>query len=250
MTTTTATTTTKQIHTQSLVDEYLASFTEHQRHVMGIATEILCSSFNVAKSTGFVKWRAKRQESQQQPQQSQPQQSQPQQQPQPQQSQPQQSQPQQRQPHDSDKTTQPRPSEPEKPKKKRIVVKRKTPKQETSCDAAAPQLTLVERISKHFANESLHALDKFALPPSAKQMTVPHEAGSIYCIFTDTRLLYVGTTSDTKKNFPLAYRSVLKEAATQSTPNGDQIYGIIAPTEDNKKRIKVRDVIKKDMLPQ
>ena len=45
---------------QELVDEYLNAFTEHQRFVMNVAIEQLGSSFNVAKSTGFVKWKAKR----------------------------------------------------------------------------------------------------------------------------------------------------------------------------------------------
>lgn len=200
--------------TNQLVDEYLSEFTEHQRFVMNVAVEKLGSSFNVSKSNGFLKWKAKRQDA-----------------PKP------------------ASTPAPAPaSTPEPVKKKRRVVKRKTPTtvhtSEQPTTSASP--TIETQLREHFTKQDLLPQESFALPKTHKEVKPTHETGSIYCIFTSTQLLFVGTTSDTKKNLPLAYKGVLK--AQEKEQEQSTVYAIIAPTEDNKKRIRVRDIIKKDLL--
>lgn len=202
----------------SLVEEYRSTFTEQQLIVMTVAIEKLGSSFNIAKSNGFIQWKAKR--SQPTPQQSTPQQPTPQPTPQP-------------------SLTQSTP-----PTKKRVVVIKKR------------KAAMYEKIT---ALLSGHQLDiptspmEFKLADAAalaSSAAATHTGGSIYCLFTDTAVLFVGTTSDTVKNFRLAYKSTVKAIKESQDPQPDTLYGVIIPTEDNKLRVKLRDVIKKSLVKQ
>lgn len=192
--------------TEQLTEEYLSTFTEHQKHVMTIAIEKLGSSFNIAKSNGFLKWKSNR-------------------------------------PTIIQELSIPSTTPPAPKKKKRLVVKKTT--------IPPTENHILKSISIILNNYSIITPQPFHIPESSSSLSsssllslINHTSGSLYCIFTDTKLLYVGTTSDTKKNFPLAYKSTMKQQSIQN----DKLYGMIVPNEDNKQRIKIRDIIKKQLF--
>lgn len=195
------------------VDEYLSSFTEQQHLVMNVAIEKLGSSFNVAKSNGFVKWMAKRGASQ--PPSTAP-------------------------PQQSESAT---PPPAVIPKKKKLVVKRPKASQPL-CDS-----TVFGKLAAIIAENGLPQPQSPLEFDASTRPKVESECGSLYCIFSDTSMLYVGTTSDTKKNFALAFKSVIKTLKQAESQDGtsaipSKLYAIISETEDNKKRVRLRDVIK------
>ena len=192
---------------QELVDEYLSSFTEHQRFVMNVAIEKLGSSFNVAKSTGFAKWKAKRETTPSAPT-----------------------------PTQSQSQSQP-PDQPKK--KKKLVVRRKvTPNKKQQINTIADKLTTL------LLDNNIEKTPTPLLLQTSETPLVEQEGGSLYCIFSDTSMLYVGTTSDTKKNFRLAFRNVIKRLKQDdSVPSS--LHAFIHETEDSKQRVKLRDSIKK-----
>jgi hypothetical protein len=206
-----------------LVGEYLSSFTEQQHLVMNVAIEKLGSSFNVAKSNGFVKWMAKRGA------------------PQP-------------------------PSTAPLPQAAAATPSLATPSPATDSQAVIPKRKLVVKRLKVTRSPSdatvfsklaaILAENGFPQPQShlefdaSKRPKVETEGGSLYCIFSDTSMLYVGTTSDTKKNFALAFKGVIKTIKQAESQDGtsaipSKLYAVISETEDNKKRVRLRDVIKK-----
>lgn len=207
-----------------LVDEYLSSFTEQQHLVMNVAIEKLGSSFNVAKSNGFVKWMAKR--GAPQPPSTAPL---PQAAPQP----------------PAAATPQPAThSQAAIPKRKKLVVKR--PK----VDRSPSDATVFSKLTAILAENGFPHPQSPLEFDSSERPKVENEGGSLYCIFSDTSMLYVGTTSDTKKNFALAFKSVIKTLKQSVTQDGttvipSKLYAVISETEDNKKRVRLRDVIKK-----
>ena len=147
---------------------YKSQFTEHQIFVMNIAIEQLGSSFNIVKSNGFKKWLQK----QQQP------------------------------------VVQPAPIiEPPAPKKKKKVVvkKKKTPKSKQEIKKQSKLVSLIDNllteewkeIRKQTENQPFIVSDE-----ALKTTIVPtlSNNSSLYCFFTEEKMLYVGTTTDTKKN--------------------------------------------------
>ena len=210
---------------QELVDEYLNAFTEHQRFVMNVAIEQLGSSFNVAKSTGFVKWKAKR-EAGHQPIAPTPT---PTPTPQP--------------------TPAPEPASPLEPspipqpkKKKKLVVKRKiTPK------AKEPRpVTITDRLTTLLLENKIEQIPAPLVLQTSEAPSIDYTGGSLYCVFNDTSMLYVGTTSDTKKNFRLAFRNVIKRLKEQDQTLQPSLQAVIHETEDSKQRVRLRDVIKRE----
>lgn len=203
----------------NLVNEYIASFTEQQRHVMNVAIEKLGSSFNISKSNGFKKWLIKRDEK-------------PAPTPTP----------------DPQPTPQPTPT-PTPPKKKvRIVKRKKSDKDKVNDPVPTPTSTPMfsklsellctsDQIKEFLINDETIELLKPA-PTSS-----PTINSSLYCIYTATTLMFVGTTSDTYKNFKLAYKSVAKKLNATTTI----LYGLVIPIDDSKTRIKLRDKIKKNI---
>ena len=193
---------------------YKSQFTEHQIFVMNIAIEQLGSSFNIVKSNGFKKWLQK----QQQP------------------------------------VVQPAPiiEQPAPKKKKKVVVKKKkTPKskQESKLVSLIDNLLTEEwkEIRKQTENQPFIVSDE-----ALKTIIVPtlSNNSSLYCFFTEEKMLYVGTTTDTKKNLPLAYKTA-KKALVKETENQQEnqpIYALILPNDENKQRVRMRDIIKKALL--
>lgn len=210
---------------QELVDEYLNAFTEHQRFVMNVAIEQLGSSFNIAKSTGFAKWKAKR-EAGQQPTVRTPT---PTPTPQP--------------------TPAPTPASPLEPspvpqpkKKKKLVVKRKiTPKAK-----AQQTVTITDRLTTLLLENKIEQTPAPLILQTSEPPSIDHTGGSLYCIFNDTSMLYVGTTSDTKKNFRLAFRNVIKRLKEEDQTLPSSLQAVIHETEDSKQRVKLRDIIKRE----
>jgi hypothetical protein len=202
---------------QELVDEYLNSFTEHQLFVMNVAMEKLGSSFNIAKSTGFAKWKAKR-EAGQQPTAPTPQ-----------------------------PTPAPEPASPLEPspipqpkKKKKLVVKRKiTPKTKQR------PVTITDRLTTLLLENKIEQIPTPLVLQTSEAPLIEHTGGSLYCIFSDTSMLYVGTTSDTKKNFRIAFRNVIKRLKEEDITLPSNLHSLIYETEDSKQRVKLRDIIKK-----
>ena len=193
---------------------YKSQFTEHQIFVMNIAIEQLGSSFNIVKSNGFKKWLQK----QQQP------------------------------------VVQPAPIiEPPAPKKKKKVVvkKKKTPKskQESKLVSLIDNLLTEEwkEIRKQTENQPFIVSDE-----ALKTIIVPtlSNNSSLYCFFTEEKMLYVGTTTDTKKNLPLAYKTAKKALVkeTEKQQENQPIYALILPNDENKQRVRMRDIIKKALL--
>ena len=181
---------------------------------MNIAIEQLGSSFNIVKSNGFKKWLQK----QQQP------------------------------------VVQPAPiiEQPAPKKKKKVVVKKKkTPKskQESKLVSLIDNLLTEEwkEIRKQTENQPFIVSDE-----ALKTIIVPtlSNNSSLYCFFTEEKMLYVGTTTDTKKNLPLAYKTA-KKALVKETENQQEnqpIYALILPNDENKQRVRMRDIIKKALL--
>lgn len=203
---------------------YKSQFTEHQIFVMNIAIEQLGSSFNIVKSNGFKKWLQKQQ--------------QPVVQPAPIIEPP------------APIIEQPAPIiEPPAPKKKKKVVvkKKKTPKskQESKLVSLIDNLLTEEwkEIRKQTENQPFIVSDE-----ALKTIIVPtlSNNSSLYCFFTEEKMLYVGTTTDTKKNLPLAYKTA-KKALVKETEN-QPIYALILPNDENKQRVRMRDIIKKALL--
>ena len=199
---------------------YKSQFTEHQIFVMNIAIEQLGSSFNIVKSNGFKKWLQKQQQPAQQPAQQQTQQQTP-------------------------------TIEPPKKKKKVVVKKKKTPKskQESKLVSLIDNLLTEEwkEIRKQTENQPFIVSDE-----ALKTTIVPtlSNNSSLYCFFTEEKMLYVGTTTDTKKNLPLAYKTA-KKALVKETENQQEnqpIYALILPNDENKQRVRMRDIIKKALL--
>ena len=214
---------------QELVDEYLNAFTEHQRFVMNVAIEQLGSSFNVAKSTGFVKWKAKREAGQQPIAPTPTPTPAPTPAPQP--------------------TPAPEPATPLEPspvpqpkKKRKLVVKRKiTPK------AKEPRpVTIVDRLTTLLLENKIEQIPAPLVLQTSETPSIDYTGGSLYCIFSDTSMLYVGTTSDTKKNFRLAFRNVIKRLKEQDQTLQPSLQAVIHETEDSKQRVKLRDIIKRE----
>jgi hypothetical protein len=200
---------------QELVDEYLNAFTEHQRFVMNVAIEKLGSSFNIAKSTGFVKWKAKREAPT---------------------------------PAPVAPTPAPEPATPLEPspvpqpkKKKKLVVKRKiTPKAKEQ-----RPVTIADRLTALLLENKIEQTPTPLLLQTSETPSIEHTGGSLYCIFGDTSMLYVGTTSDTKKNFRLAFRNVIKRLKEGEQELPSTLHAFIHETEDSKQRVKLRDIIKR-----
>ncbi len=204
---------------QELVDEYINAFTEHQRFVMNVASEKLGSSFNIAKSTGFAKWKAKREASQQAPTPSPP-----------------------AAPTPAPEQTQIQSQPPDQPKKRRkLVVKRKiTPKAKEQ-----RPVTIADRLTTLLLENKIEQIPTPLLLQTSETPSIEHTGGSLYCIFSDTSMLYVGTTSDTKKNFRLAFRNVIKRLKEGEQELPSALHAFIHETEDSKQRVKLRDVIKR-----
>ena len=210
---------------QELVDEYLNAFTEHQRFVMNVAIEQLGSSFNVTKSTGFVKWKAKR-EAGHQPIAPTPT---PTPTPQP--------------------TPAPEPASPLEPspipqpkKKRKLVVKRKiTPKAKEQ-----RPVTITDRLTTLLLENKIEQIPAPLVLQTSEAPSIDYTGGSLYCVFNDTSMLYVGTTSDTKKNFRLAFRNVIKRLKEQDQTLQPSLQAVIHETEDSKQRVRLRDVIKRE----
>jgi len=208
---------------QELVDEYLNAFTEHQRFVMNVAIEKLGSSFNIAKSTGFAKWKAKREAPT-------PAHIAPTPTPAPQ------------------PTPAPEPAAPLEPspvpqpkKKKKLVVKRKiTPKAKEQ-----RPVTITDRLTTLLLENKIEQIPTPLLLQTSETPSIEHEEGSLYCIFSDTSMLYVGTTGDTKKNFRLAFRNVIKRLKGGEQELPSTLHAFIHETEDSKQRVKLRDIIKR-----
>ena len=197
---------------------YKSQFTEHQIFVMNIAIEQLGSSFNIVKSNGFKKWLQKQQQPLVQP------------------------------------VEPPAPiiEQPAPKKKKKVVVKKKkTPKskQESKLVSLIDNLLTEEwkEIRKQTENQPFIVSDE-----ALKTIIVPtlSNNSSLYCFFTEEKMLYVGTTTDTKKNLPLAYKTA-KKALVKETENQQEnqpIYALILPNDENKQRVRMRDIIKKALL--
>ena len=202
---------------------YKSQFTEHQIFVMNIAIEQLGSSFNIVKSNGFKKWLQK----QQQP------------------------------------VVQPAPIiepqapiiEPPKKKKKVVVKKKKTPKSKQEIKKQSKLVSLIDNllteewkeIRKQTENQPFIVSDE-----ALKTTIVPtlSNNSSLYCFFTEEKMLYVGTTTDTKKNLPLAYKTAKKALVkeTEKQQENQLIYALILPNDENKQRVRMRDIIKKALL--
>jgi outer membrane biosynthesis protein TonB len=209
---------------EELVDDYLSAFTEHQRFVMNVAMEKLGSSFNIAKSTGFAKWKAKRELSQQAPA-----------------------------PTPTPTTEQvptpapaPEPVQPpDQPKKKRkLVVKRKV----TPSKKQQQPVTIADKVTTLLLANNVEQTPTPLILQTSETPSIEHEGGSLYCIFSDTNMLYVGTTSDTKKNFRLAFRNVIKRLKEGEHTLPSTLCAFIHETEDSKQRVKIRDVIKRAFI--
>ena len=208
---------------EELVDEYLNAFTEHQRFVMNVAIEKLGSSFNIAKSTGFAKWKAKREAPTPAPIAPTP-------------------------THAPQPTPAPEPATPLEPspvpqpkKKKKLVVKRKiTPKAKEQ-----RPVTIADRLTTLLLENKIEQTPTPLLLQTSETPSIEHTGGSLYCIFSDTSMLYVGTTSDTKKNFRLAFRNVIKRLKEGEQELPSTLHAFIHEIEDSKKRVKLRDTIKR-----
>ena len=231
MTASTSTSTTSEISIaleandiNKLGEIYKSQFTEHQIFVMNIAIEQLGSSFNIVKSNGFKKWLQK----QQQPIIEQP----------------------------APIIEQPAPIIEQSKKKKKVVVKKKkTPKSKQEIKKQSKLVSLIDNllteewkeIRKQTENQPFIVSDE-----ALKTTIVPtlSNNSSLYCFFTEEKMLYVGTTTDTKKNLPLAYKTA-KKALVKETENQQEnqpIYALILPNDENKQRVRMRDIIKKALL--
>lgn len=199
-----------------LVNEYIASFTEQQHHVMNVAIEKLGSSFNISKSNGFKKWLTTRDEKPAPI---------PTPQPQP-------------QPNPTPQPTSP--PQPTPPKKKVRIVKRK--KSDKINDPEPTPTPIFAKLSKLLYTSD--QIKEFPINDETIELLKPSNS-SLYCIYTATTLMFVGTTSDTYKNFKLAYKSVAKKINSNATPT--TLYGLVIPIDDSKTRIKLRDKIKKNI---
>ena len=218
----------------NLVNEYIASFTEQQHHVMNVAIEKLGSSFNLSKSNGFKKWLTKRVEKPAPTPQPDPQPAPaPTPQPQP--------------------ATQPTPTK----KKVRVVKRKKSDKDKVKDNDPAPTPTpMFDKLSKLFDDAvSSDQIKEFLINDETIELLKPSNS-SLYCIYTETTLMFVGTTSDTYKNFKLAYKSVAKKlnskhnepnATATTTTSTITLYGLVIPIDDSKTRIRLRDKIKKNI---
>ena len=203
---------------QKQVEQYKSEFTEHQLFVMQIAIEQLGSSFNLAKSNGFKKWLQKQNE------------------PKP----------------ETKPETKPEPKpevKPETKPKKKVVRKKKSPKVKHQNEPEEQQttnqlITSLDKIDKILSTiQEWKDLRKETQPFIVTNETMSNlqPSGSLYCLFTTEKLLFVGTTSDTKKNLPLAYRTSKKTTT-------DEIHAIVLANDNSKQRVKMRDIIKKELI--
>ena len=230
MTASTSTSTTSEISLaleandiNKLGEIYKSQFTEHQIFVMNIAIEQLGSSFNIVKSNGFKKWLQKQQQPVVQP---------------------------------APIIEQPAPIIEQSKKKKKVVVKKKkTPKSKQEIKKQSKLVSLIDNllteewkeIRKQTENQPFIVSDE-----ALKTTIVPtlSNNSSLYCFFTEEKMLYVGTTTDTKKNLPLAYKTAKKALVkeTEKQQENQPIYALILPNDENKQRVRMRDIIKKALL--
>lgn len=231
---------------QALEKEYLDGLDEHQKFVMRVAIEKLGSSFCIVKSNGFKKWLSKREQETIQPQVELSQQI----------------------------------VVPEVPfsasvslaatkttkKVKRVKKKAKSPTISPDAIAAAPVPTAMQIIhtlasTSQWTSVLVDCPDYFIVTPT--RLAGLQQSPSLYCIFTNDRLLFVGTTSDTRKNFILALKGCKKhqenahlvpaiDFALTGKPQdftGDNILGFVITIDENKIRVRLRDAIKKELPP-
>ena len=136
-----------------------------------------------------------------------------------------------------------------------VVKKKKTPKSKQEIKKQSKLVSLIDNllteewkeIRKQTENQPFIVSDE-----ALKTTIVPtlSNNSSLYCFFTEEKMLYVGTTTDTKKNLPLAYKTA-KKALVKETENQQEnqpIYALILPNDENKQRVRMRDIIKKALL--
>lgn len=194
---------------------YKSQFTEHQIFVMKIAMEQLGSSFNIVKCNGFKKWLQKQQQ------------------------------------EPTIEPTKEPTIEPTIPKKKKKVVikKKKTPKSKQE-----PEIKAIADIDAVLTEEWKEIRKQSENQPFIMSSTITAKLSnnsSLYCFFTEEKVLYVGTTTDTKKNLPLAYKTAKKALVNEIDNQQDNqpIYALVLPNDENKQRVRMRDRLKKTLLP-
>lgn len=196
---------------------YKSEFTEHQLFVMKIAMEQLGSSFNIVKSNGFKKWLQKYEEKQK---------------------------------LEIEEKAKPVPepeSNPPKKKKKIVIKKKKSPKNNTETQNNIESKNKIIDSIDNVLTEEWKDIRSNTEPFIMSNETISNLLNNscLYCLFTTETLLYVGTTTDTKKNLPIAYRNCKKN---QNKLNEQEVYAIVLLNDNNKQRIKMRDLIKKNLL--
>ena len=107
-------------------------------------------------------------------------------------------------------------------------------------------VTIADRLTTLLLENKIEQIPAPLVLQTSEAPSIDYTGGSLYCVFNDTSMLYVGTTSDTKKNFRLAFRNVIKRLKEQDQTLQSSLQAIIHETEDSKQRVRLRDVIKRE----
>ena len=107
-------------------------------------------------------------------------------------------------------------------------------------------VTIADRLTTLLLENKIEQIPAPLVLQTSEAPSIDYTGGSLYCVFNDTSMLYVGTTSDTKKNFRLAFRNVIKRLKEQDQTLQSSLQAVIHETEDSKQRVKLRDVIKRE----
>lgn len=196
----------------STVENYLSTFTEHQRFVQSIAIQMLGSSYNIAKSNGFRSWQTKRET----------------------------------EPQIEHKTVEQKPKDLKDTKQVLKVKKGRNPK------IKPVYKKLIDSLKSSFDEgtvclESISYCSLECLPSS----------GGVYWITDKRNVLFLGTTSDLKKNVILAIKSVRKKTSNldlieeinqlidnKSIDNASSLNVVYLETCDAKERIRIKNKVK------
>ena len=207
------------------LEKYLSTFTEHQRFVQSIAIQMLGSSYNLAKSNGFRSWQSK-----QEPE---------------------------SQTNTNTNTAVPStnveqtPIKPVASKEQKEIIKVKKGRNPRVKPIYKKLLNFLERSFDEGA-VCLEGVAPFGLS------RLPN-TGGVYWLTNESNVLFLGTTSDLRKNVMLAIKSIRKKSYDESLTNAitqliDNKYSIgpaelcvvYLETDDAKKRIRIKNKVKSE----
>ena len=199
----------------SCVENYLSTFTEHQRFVQSIAIQMLGSSYNISKSNGFRSWQAKQETETQ----------------------------------IVDKIAERQPKDLKETKQVLKVKKGRNPK------LKPVYKKLLDFLKDNF-DEGTVCLEGI----SHSSLECLPCSGGVYWITDKKNVLFLGTTSDLKKNVILAIKSVRKKTSdldliqeinqlidNKSTDNASSLCVVYLENSDAKERIRIKNKVKSEI---